>query len=339
MSARSSSALSAFTPSDSDAARRLDPAIVAQATEHLVALWSGDLDAARRGAIERWRGAHPDHELAWQRLASIASALDSVPRETARKALLDAPPAGISRRRALQLLGIAAVSIAAVPLARDTMAWQRLVADHRSATGERRSIALPDGTQLLLNTSSAVDIDYGPAQRRILLRAGEIFIATALDPAPQPRPFTVHTRHGTALALGTRYAVRLDENETRVAVFEGSVRVAPQGALAQARTLAMGERVRFSASGMHAPEPATRADDAWTRGQLMVERVRLADLLTELRRYRRGLLTWDGALAGLRVTGVFSIDDTDLALASLAQSLPLTAGRRTPYWTHLRRRT
>jgi transmembrane sensor len=337
MSARPS-ALSAFAPPDHGAARRLDPAIVAQASEHLVALWSGELDPARQGDIERWRSAHPDHELAWQRLESIRHALGSVPRETARKALLDAPSAIIGRRRALQLLGIAAMGIVAVPLARDTAAWQRFAADHRSVTGERRSIALPDGTQLLLNTGSAVDIDYGPAQRRIVLRAGEIFIATARDPAASPRPFSVHTRHGTALALGTRYAVRLDESETRVAVFEGSVRVAPQGALAQARTLAAGERARFSSIGVSMPESAGRADDAWTRGQLMVERIRLADLLTELRRYRRGLLTWDGALADLRITGVFSVDDTELALASLAQSLPLAVGRRTPYWTHLRAR-
>ena len=49
----------------------------------------------------------------------------------------------------------------------------------------------------------------------------------------------------------------------------------------------------------------------------------LADLLAALRVYRPGLLLWDDAIAGLRVSGVFPLDDTDRVLQALAQALPI----------------
>lgn len=332
------SALAAFAPRNGSSDRRLDAAIVAQAADHMAALWSGEARESQQRAIERWRAAHPDHELAWRRLEAFRHALGSLPSEAARKALLGMPAGAVTRRKALQVLGIAALGFGAMPLMRETAAWQRVSADHHTSTGQRRAILLPDGTQLLLNSGSAVDVDYGATHRRILLRAGELFVATASDPASKARPFSVHTRHGTALALGTRYLVRLEEAATRVAVFEGAVRIMPGDDPALARMLAPGERSQFSVHRAQRPEPATSADDAWIRGQLVVERMRLAEFLTELRRYRPGLLSWDESLSDLGITGVFSVDDTDLALASLAQSLPVEIRRRNRFWTQVRAR-
>ncbi|KCB30966.1 fec operon regulator FecR domain protein [Bordetella hinzii L60] len=59
----------------------------------------------------------------------------------------------------------------------------------------------------------------------------------------------------------------------------------------------------------------------------------LADFLDELSRYRPGVLRWDEALDGLRVSGVFSLRDTDAALRALADALPLRVARYTRWWT------
>lgn len=50
---------------------------------------------------------------------------------------------------------------------------RELRADYRTATGEIKPIVLSDGTQLVLNTASAVDVHYDDRQRLIRLHAGK----------------------------------------------------------------------------------------------------------------------------------------------------------------------
>ncbi|WP_370444249.1 FecR domain-containing protein [Candidatus Burkholderia verschuerenii] len=110
--------------------------------------------------------------------------------------------------------------------------------------GERRTITLADGTELMLDTDSAVDIRYTPSERRIRLVQGAIMIKTGhADTAS--RRFFVDTTHGVLEALGTRFSVRQDAANTRLDVFEGAVRVEPADAPQRAIVLHAGERVRF----------------------------------------------------------------------------------------------
>ncbi|MNZ72338.1 fec operon regulator FecR [compost metagenome] len=72
--------------------------------------------------------------------------------------------------------------------------------------------------------------------------------------------------------------------------------------------------------------------DAWTRGMLVVDNVRLADLVDELSRYRSGYLGVAPEVANLRITGSFPLNDTDLALTSLLPTLPVQLEQNTPWW-------
>ncbi|EPN70503.1 regulatory protein [Pseudomonas syringae pv. actinidiae ICMP 19079] len=68
----------------------------------------------------------------------------------------------------------------------------------------------------------------------------------------------------------------------------------------------------------------------WTRGVLKVDDRPLSEVLQTLAAYRHGLLRFDTqALAGLRVSGVFRLDDSDAALATLADNLPIKVERFT----------
>ena len=61
-------------------------------------------------------------------------------------------------------------------------------------------------------------------------------------------------------------------------------------------------------------------------------RVRPTDLLAELGRYRSGVLRCHPGDAQLRVSGTFSVIDTDRTLAVLQQVLPIRISSVTPYW-------
>ncbi len=65
---------------------------------------------------------------------------------------------------------------------------------------------------------------------------------------------------------------------------------------------------------------------------LVVDNVRLADMLDELGRYRRGHLGVDPKVANLRITGSFPLHDTDLALSALLPTLPVQIERHTQWW-------
>lgn len=63
---------------------------------------------------------------------------------------------------------------------------------------------------------------------------------------------------------------------------------------------------------------------------LLARNMRLEDVITEMARYRPGVLRCDPAVAELRVSGAISLTDAGLAL--LASELPLRIEHYTRYW-------
>ncbi|MGE8364023.1 FecR domain-containing protein [Cupriavidus basilensis] len=319
----------------------IDPEVVQRAAQWLARLWSEQASSADAAACAAWRAADPAHERAWLRLQAVGDKLHSVPRDVARGTLL-APPgaatAPATRRRALSLLGLLTLVGGTAGLVRQTETWQLALADHRTAVGEQREVKLPDGTRILLNTASAIDVRYDDGERRVVLRAGEILVSTAADPALVYRPFLVQTREGTARALGTRFTVRQQDGVSSIAVLEGAVMVRPARPGAREQRIDAGQQTELRTDAASPPQPTDEGTAAWSRRMLVAERMRVADLLAELARYRPGVLRCDAEVAELRVSGVFPLSDTDRALANLTLGLPVALVYRTRYWVTVQAR-
>jgi transmembrane sensor len=309
----------------------IDPALLHEAADWAMRLHYDAPSEADRRAFEHWRGQSPAHYAAWARAQSVFHTFGQVPpdigRETLRRMEHDR-----GRRRSLRLL--AALPAAALgALAGYHAPWRQWTADVATATGERKTLSLPDGSRLVLNTASAVDIVFDANARRLRLVAGEILVTTQADSLR--RPFLVDTAQGLVRALGTRFAVRQLENGLfRVVVFEHAVEVVPLAGAA--RTLRAGEQAEFGAAGVQPPAPIGDAAALWEKGMLLAKDMRLAEVIAELARHRPGVLRCDPAVAGLRVSGAISLADTDAALAMLAASLPLFIEYRTRYWVVVR---
>jgi transmembrane sensor len=209
------------------------------------------------------------------------------------------------------------------------------LADLKTSAGEIRKLALTDGSQLTLNTRSAVNIHFTASERRVRLLAGEIAIATAPDSIG--RPLYVDTQLGRIAPIGTRFSVRLDDEHVHVAVEEGSVLVQPRG-VANSVRLDTGRQLRFTANNVSDSEPLADASVSWQRGVLMVERWRLADFLDEVARYRGGVIRCDREVADLVVSGAYPLADTDRILDTLADVLPICIDRTMPWWVSIRAR-
>lgn len=323
---------------DDDATSGHLDAAAQAALQWQVVLWSGEVTPEERRAFEQWLGDDPAHRQAWQRVQRVAEQLHAVPSSIAAPALRSARAAAGSRNRrravlrSLALLAGAGIAAYAV---RETPQWQFATADYRTARGERRELVLPDGTQITLNTATAVDLRFTAQERRLVLLSGEVLVATAPDNQPLQRPFLVETGEGTIRPLGTRFTVRrLEETspvQSLVQVLEGTVEIAPRDGDAPLR-LRAGQKAVFSRSLVEASAPVDPIDTAWLRGLLVAERMRLADFITELGRYRSGVLRCDPSVADLVISGVYPLDDSDAILQSVAQALPVRIRATTRYW-------
>ncbi|WP_157128502.1 FecR domain-containing protein [Cupriavidus sp. USMAA2-4] len=329
----------------------IDEAVTLRATEWMVQLMAAAGDARSEAECEAqcrcWRAAHADHERAWQHLCAVCAALRGLPAPVAHAVLArparrtgapGGPGATGGRRGALALL-LAGGAVAIGWQFERAGGWPGLRADYRAGVGQRRRIALADGTVVDLNTDSAIALRYGPAERVVVLLAGEIAVATAPDPdrAGAARPFLVETGHGRLRALGTRFTVRLLPRHGEVGVQQGAVEIQPAGG-GPTRTLQAGERTTFTRAGAAPPTPASPTDTAWTAGMLAVHDMRLERFLAELSRYRHGRLGCSADVADLRLSGIFPLADTEAVLETLPHLLPVAVHRFTRYWVDVRRR-
>lgn len=282
---------------------------------------------------EAWVQADPAHWQAWQQVEQLRDQLQSVPGSAAFNALRIKQREGHSRRTVLR--GFAMLATGA---ALGSLAWQRApvdawMANHRTGTGERRKLILSDGTQLTLNTSTALDVMDTPTARLIRLYEGEIHIRTEKSGAVQAGTGTlqVHTGQGMVIPLGTVFTVRTQEAATEVTVIEDEVELIPVSGGGRARRLVAGEQGRMGVADVTVSKAPVQVD-SWTRGLLVAVDWPLSRLVSELGRYRTGLLRCDPAVAGLRVSGTFPVDDTGRALQAIANALPVRIDRLTDYW-------
>lgn len=314
------------------AAPKLEHAVVEQAIGWRVRLASGLAAADEVDACQRWRASDPAHEQAWQRLEFFDGRLGGITPDVASRSLRHAA-VDPTRRRALKSLLLLAGTAAVVGSGTLGLRDSPWLAQQRTAVGERRRIALPDGGWLQLNTDSAVDIAYDAQQRRIRLYRGEMLVQTAPDAVG--RAFWVDTPLGRLQALGTRFAVRLDDGDARLSVQEGAVAVTPALRSESAGVIEAGRQVRFDRKGLYG-ETALEADSlAWSDGYLVVRQWTLGRLCAELGRYRSGVLRCAPAVAELAISGVFPLDQPEQAIAALQRSLPVRAQYRTRWWVTL----
>ena len=281
-------------------------------------LSSGEASANDHAAWQAWRQANSQHESAWLRVESITGKFETVPAAIGMRTLATKQ----SRRNTLkQLAVLLAVGGVGVQGYRQ-LPWQSWSADLRTGVGEQRSMTLADGSQLIINTDSALDVEFTATQRLLQLHRGEILITTAKEPGAY-RPFVVQTTHGRLTALGTRFAVRQLEHGTLLSVFEHAVSVGAASSSEPAYTVQANMASLFAEHGCISLSPLPTLADSWSSGFLYADNMPLPQFITELERYRPGWLRLAPELNQLRISGSFPLADTEAVLHSLARTLPI----------------
>lgn len=151
--------------------------------------------------------------------------------------------------------------------------------------GERKSIQLPDGSNIHLNAGSRLTIgqDYGTKERRIDL-SGEAFFEVAADPE---HPFIINTGDITTTVLGTSFNIRAypEQREWRISIASGGVKV-----LRRQEVLSASLTANKELSYDHASRKVTLAStgpvspDGWRNNLIYFSNSSLEEIAMELQR-------------------------------------------------------
>lgn len=341
-----------------------------QAIDWLILLRSDDVSKDELSAFADWMASNPAHSKAFndaeklfeQIILSVKS--DAVQEKTHPEKL--AMPSSITPnqqkqpdqqnrgqlKRSHRGLLTASLAIAASVLFTTLLVsfpenhlFESLLSDYHTQTGELREINLTDGSHLLLNTNTAVSLNFNESVREVILHHGQARFTVAKDPQ---RPFNVLANGLKIHALGTVFQVYNSEHDgVSIAVQEHAVAVSLSVAskervtnLLNSVSIESGHQLHYL-PGQTLSRPTVselNRETAWQQQQLILIDQPLKDLITELERYRPGrIFISDEKLNALHVTGVFSLKNPENVLSSVCQILNLQKTALVPGWVLLHR--
>lgn len=320
---------------DPDKRPEIDRRIALDARDWIVRLTSGNVSEVDLQRFKAWRDLSPQHKRAfererafWQQLQVLDGKSDGMP---PFRPPLQARGAPIGRRAFLIGSGAAAAAAAVVAAPRLEM-W--LKADFTTAVGEISEFVLPDGSTAVLNTDTAIAVDFTRRFRLVSLLKGEAEFNVRRD---TEIPFRVAALGGNSDALGTIFSVRGIDGVATVTVRDGHVQVTGPAAptdLAEAG----GTRVDLEAAQQTTylsgkpPAPVTSVDTevvtAWRNGRVIFEGRPFGSAIAELGRYiPERIVMGPGTDATVPVSAIFSTQEALSAVRALARTQGLSVHR------------
>lgn len=301
------------------------------AVDWLVRHEAATLSDAEQQAFEHWLNKDTLHRTAWTRVSTALSA----PLSTVRSLQSQAEGVHVQaamqalfrtrRRRVLRgALAIGGVGVATALVADRLTPLGQVMADLRTGTGERREFTLADGSTVLLDARSAVNVRYESGVPELQHRAGALLAARSFAGSS---PLRIHTRDGLVQWESGRVMSRIHADRTEVVAMDNAVTLQPREL---ARTvLNTGEGASFNALKLERLLGNALNRVAWQQGMLAVDAWSMAEVAEALQAYFPGFIHVSPEVSELRVFGIFRLDVPEL-LSTLAQILPVQIRRLGP---------
>ena len=314
--------------------QRLDP-LSEQTIDWMVKLRAATPDAALQERFNQWLAKDPAHAQAWEQLHrrlggsfnTLRTLEQRLPGQAGEARQLLLQPSA-SRRDALRAITGLGLLGGGLWLGASTPLGDSLLADLSTGRGQRQDFNLADGSRLSLNANSAVDLHFTDRQRLLILRRGELVINVAPDPE---RPLCVRTAEGEVRSPAARFLVARQEQASRVVVLQQSVQTRLFSGVT--RDLQEGQAAILYPRSIVPMVGDQRHRADWLQAKLNVLDDPLEDVVAALRPYTRGFVRVAPEIRGLRVQGVYPLDNSARAFAALAETLPIRVDHYSPWLT------
>jgi transmembrane sensor len=281
---------------------------------------SGKATSADIEALKHWYGQSAEHAVAfdkadrlWERLGPAATQHlrestqpVSVPNRLPRRAVLGG---ALAASAAALAYGIVSPPLGLWP------SINELGADYRTATGERKQIALKD---VSIDMSAATSIAVRSTQldpHHFELLAGEAAISLQPD---FEGSFALSAGSGRTIAQRANFDVRYIGANVCVTCLDGELRVEQQGSMAN---LAGGQQLLYSLDAMSSIRTADPTIvTSWRNGFLVFHATPLAEAIEQVNRYRRGkIVLMNEALGEHLFNARFRIENIDEVVDQIRQ--------------------
>jgi len=303
-----------------------------------------ELSTLEERRLQNWRRESAENEARYQELASIwridpGGLPPGVPpgrpapsQIVARAGTSDVRSilgrGGRSRARVRGVFTLRSVAAAALLLLAIGVAWYGVTRPWDAAFGVREfatgsaqtvTVTLADGSFVRLAPNSRLRLPPRGEKRQVWLD-GRAYFAVRSDSA---HPFTVHTAAGDALVLGTRFELRVDGDDLRLAVVEGRVKLSSGAASVAVGAGEVSQVRRGSAPSVIKVKDVTGLLD-WPDGLLIFQSTPLEQVGSALgQHFGVRVDITDSAVAKRVVTGWFadeSLDEVVTAVCRATQS-------------------
>lgn len=331
-----------------------------QSPEKIASIWylrlsSPECRESDRLGFEKWRKEHPSHAREFARIERSLSFVDrhsSHPlfEELMAEVIAETEPkpefwrrwannGWTGNRRTVIGTAMAGVVMMAVTTFMFSVSDQSSFKAYDTATGERFTITLSDGSQVTLNTNSRLEVDFTEEQRGLTLVRGQAIFEVVKN---KNRPFIVEAENQRITALGTSFDIWLDRDikAVKVVLVEGRVVVdeflanadqsKKQSIPSKRIELTTGERLIASASLPRVKEQIDiEKATSWRIGKMIFREEPLTKAVREVNRYstEKLRLADDPRLRKLRVSGIFNTGRIDSFLYVLESAHNLETQR------------
>lgn len=265
------------------------------------------LNSEEQASFARWKAADIEHRIIFLQLQAVWQRADQL-------AAMHQPSffaARLPSRLALKVAAIAAVLVVCVGLGLSFRAQDVPPERFQTAIGAKRSLNLPDGTHVELNTDTVIHASMTSRTRTVTLDRGQAYFEVVHD---DNHPFVVIAGNRRITDLGTKFSVRRDGDRVDVVVTEGEVRVEHIAAdRVSAPVVARRNMVVLARDNetLVALKPPKEIDTAmlWRSGMLSFNQEPLAAVAEDINRYNIRKIEVVGPARDIRIGGSFRSDN------------------------------
>lgn len=202
---------------------------------------------------------------------------------------------------------------------------------YETGVGERRVVALSDGSRISMDSDSEVHVRYSVDARAVVLDRGRARFDVAHD---VKRPFSVKAGTETVIAVGTSFNVERLGSTVLVTLIQGHVVIknsapvaaAPHQPVRQAVSLMAGQELVAAANTKPAVQRANlQVANAWEAGRLVFEDESLSEAVERVNRYTDKPISVDPSVASIRINGVFNAGDVGSFVSAVTSYFPVQA--------------
>ncbi len=337
-----------------------------QAAEWLAKLDGDSPDADDLRAFKLWIGEDPANRRAFEGMIEIWGEMNILT-QTLLPSAVSVPQSmlesrqGLSRRPARGHAAVLAAVVVGLVLAVKFFGVFDVPAPapvtYATSVGEQKTVTLPDGSTVLLNTNTRLEVSYTDRRRRLSLMRGEAHFEVVHN---SQRPFEVSAGKGLVRALGTAFTVHIRKVDIEVIVTEGIIELdraeMPDGELVNMTGKPASAQLSVGSSKVAATELAVpftvgieiKAGQKFVYDREVLDMVKLivADKIEEELSWRQGMLVFKSEplekvveevsrytslkivipqrdARELLVGGIFSVGDTESLFEALRESFDI----------------